>query len=187
MPTTKKRVRSQRRDTRGQKRCLHCGALIPARWFGRHLAEKHGSAAQLAASQVTAADNRKLAQVKNVAVLRKQSVSNQQELQCPHCDKAFARPSSLSTHVRYRHPGKSPAGRALPTTTPPQMSASAPEPLVATTAGVEKHLKTALQELMQRQHEIDEHLFRIETLQSEKETIAKQIDAVNAALQAFER
>jgi hypothetical protein len=51
---------------------------------------------------------------------------------------------------------------------------------------VEEHLKLALQELTQRQREIDEQLFRIETLQSEKEAIAKQITAVDAALQAFQ-
>jgi hypothetical protein len=67
------------------------------------------------------------------------------------------------------------------------MSAPAPAPVVAPNASVEEHLKTALQELTQRQHEIDEQLSRIETLQSEKETITKQIDAVNAALQTFRR
>ena len=52
---------------------------------------------------------------------------------------------------------------------------------------LEEHLKTALQELTQRQLGIDEQLSRIETLRSEKEAVTKQIDAVNAALQAFER
>jgi uncharacterized C2H2 Zn-finger protein len=184
MPTTKKRIGSKHRDTRGQKRCPDCGALIPARWFRRHLAEKH--AAQPSAPQVTAPDHLKSAKAKNVAAVRKQTVSNQQKLQCPHCDKAFARPSSLSTHVRYRHPGKSPAVRALPTTTSSQMGASASAPFVAPKVNVEKHLKTALQELTQRQHEIDEQLSHIEALQSEKETITKQIDAVNAALHAFQ-
>ena len=161
---------------------------MPARWFGRHLTEKHGSAPQLAASQVTAPDHRKSAKAKNVTALMKQTVSHRQKkLQCPHCDRAFARPSSLSTHIRYLHPGKSQSATALPTTTPPKMSAPAPAPVVAPNASVEEHLKTALQELTQRQHEIDEQLSRIETLQSEKETITKQIDAVNAALQTFRR
>ena len=53
-------------------------------------------------------------------------------------------------------------------------------------ASVEEHLKTALQELTQRQRDIEEQLSRMETLQSEKEAIAKQIDAVNTAMQAFE-
>jgi hypothetical protein len=59
--------------------------------------------------------------------------------------------------------------------------------VVAPNASVEEHLKTALQELTQRQSEIDEQLSRTESLQLEKEAIAKQIDAVSAALQAFQR
>jgi len=186
MPTTKKRVGSKRRDTRGQKRCPHCGALMPARWFGRHLAEKHGAAAQLAASQVTVPVQRKSGEAKNVTALMKQTISHRnKKLQCPHCDKTFARPSSLSTHIRYRHPHKSQAATALPTPTPPKMSAPPPAPVVVSNAGVEEHLKAALQELTQRQRDIDEQLSRIETLQSEKEAVSKQIDAVSAALQAF--
>jgi chaperonin cofactor prefoldin len=67
------------------------------------------------------------------------------------------------------------------------MSAPASASAVAPKASVEHHLKTALQELTQRQRDVDEQLSRIETLQSEKETITKQIDAVNAALQAFQQ
>jgi septal ring factor EnvC (AmiA/AmiB activator) len=67
------------------------------------------------------------------------------------------------------------------------MSAPAPVPVVAPNASAAEHLKTALQELTQRQQNIDEQLSRIETLQSEKETITKQIAALNAALQAFQR
>jgi hypothetical protein len=67
------------------------------------------------------------------------------------------------------------------------MSAPTPAPVVGPNASAEEHLKSALQELTQRQHNIAEQLSRIETLQSDKETITKQIAAVNAALQAFQR
>ena len=67
------------------------------------------------------------------------------------------------------------------------MSAAAAAQVVAPSAGVEEHLKTALQELTQRQRDVEEQLSRIETLQSEKDAITKQIDAVSAALQAFQR
>jgi hypothetical protein len=207
---------------------------MPARWLGRHLAEKHGSGA-----------------AKNVTALMKQSIPNRRKrLLCPHCDKTFAalsglashlhflhadkpalerpgkqalpqgksgpaalpvvssntgtqeqgkakklrcgycdktfaRPSSLATHMRYRHPGKSRAGTALPTTTLPKLSAPAATPLVAPNMSVGEHLKTALQELTQRQRDIDEQLSRVETLKTEKEAITKQIDAVTGALQTF--
>ena len=118
MPTTKKRVGSKRRDTRGQKRCPHCGALVPARWFGRHLAEKHGSAAQLAASQVTVPAQSKSAVAKNVTARMKQTISHRKELQCPHCDKTFAVLSGLASHLHYLHPDKLALERPGQATTP---------------------------------------------------------------------
>jgi uncharacterized Zn-finger protein len=249
MPAAKKKAG---RDTRGQKRCPDCGDLIPARWLGRHLAEKHGFAAPPAASGITAPAQRKSAEARNVTALMKQTIPNRRKkLQCPHCDKtfavlsglashlhylhpdkpalerpgkpprplgksgpaalpavssnagaqvqgndkrltcaychkAFARPSSLATHIRYLHPGKSQAATALPTTTPPKMSTPAPAPLVAQNTSVGEHLKTALQELTQRQRDIEGQLSRMETLRSEREAIAKQIEAVSMAMQAFE-
>jgi hypothetical protein len=51
--------------------------------------------------------------------------------------------------------------------------------------GAHEHLQTALQELTQRNQQIEADLARLEGLQAEKEIIRKQIDAVNVALQAF--
>jgi hypothetical protein len=52
-------------------------------------------------------------------------------------------------------------------------------------SGAHEHLQTALQELTQRNQQIEADLARLEGLQAEKEIIRKQIDAVNVALQAF--
>jgi hypothetical protein len=80
---------------------------MPARWFGRHLAEKHGSGALLAPSRVTVPAQSKSAQAKNVTALMKQSISHQQkEFHCPHCNKSFAVLSGLGSHVHYLHPDK---------------------------------------------------------------------------------
>ena len=203
MPTTKKRVGSKRAGANSvtarmkqtishrQKKlqCPHCDKTFAAlSGLASHLHYLHpdkpaldrpgkpplphgkgGPAALPVAASNTGAKKRKT-----------------RKLVCAHCDRAFARPSSLATHIRYLHPGKSQA-TALPATAPPNRRAPAPAPLVAPSAGVEEHLRIALQELAQRQRDIDEQLSRIETLQSEKEAIANQIGAVNAALQAFER
>jgi hypothetical protein len=104
---------------------------------------------------------------------------------CPHCDQTFATPHRLDTHLQYRHPDKSPAATAPPMTAAPKGSA-APAPVVAPNASAQQHLQTALQELTKRQRDIDEQLSTIMSLQSEKQAITKQIDAVKAAMQAFE-
>ena len=51
--------------------------------------------------------------------------------------------------------------------------------------GAHEHLQAALQELTQRNQQIEVDLARLEVLHVEKESIRKQIDAVNVALQAF--
>jgi hypothetical protein len=63
--------------------------------------------------------------------------------------------------------------------------ASVPMPGAVPNSGAHEHLQTALQELTQRNQQIEADLARLEGLQAEKEIIRKQIDAVNAALQAF--
>ena len=230
MPTAKKRVAPKGRNTRGQKLCPHCGALMPARWLGRHLAEKHGSAAEPAVPRLALQRRKKLqcphcgktfANLSGLAShlhflhpdkpapeshtdpghQRKSARSTQAVLAakrgaqalprskapaCPQCGKTFTAPHRLVQHIQYRHPDRSSAAGASPIATAPTVSASAPAPVVAANGSVAEHLKAALQELTQRQRDIDEQLSRIETLQSEKEAVTKQIDAVTAALQAFQ-
>ena len=62
---------------------------------------------------------------------------------------------------------------------------SVPMPGAAPNSGAHEYLQTALQELTQRNQQIEADLARLEGLQAEKEIIRKQIDAVNTALQAF--
>jgi uncharacterized Zn-finger protein len=145
--------------------------------LANHHRYKHPEAKSLAATSAPGAP----AHAANTGV---QGPGKAKELVCAHCDKAFARASSLSTHMRYRHPGKARVATALPAATSAKTSIPATVPVVA---GVQEHLKTALQELTQRQRDIDEQLSQIESLQSEKEAMSKQIAAVRTALQAFER
>jgi hypothetical protein len=57
--------------------------------------------------------------------------------------------------------------------------------VAAPSASIAEHVKTGLQELTRRQHDLDEQLSRIEILQLEKQAVAKRIGAVSATLQAF--
>ena len=68
---------------------------------------------------------------------------------------------------------------------PVSVAASVPMPGAVPNGGAHEHIQTALQELTQRNQQIEADLARLEGLQAEKEIIRKQIDAVNAALQAF--
>lgn len=123
---------------------------------------------------------------------------------CPECAKEFQNLAGLRGHLAYKHKAppkvekstkprppkareKEKKGDSVTrsetgpgTTTAP----AAPIAAVSNTAAHE-HLKTALQELTQRNRQIDEELARMESLQVEKEMMRKQIDAVNSALQAF--
>ena len=65
------------------------------------------------------------------------------------------------------------------------VAASVPMSGAVPNSGAREHLQTALQELTQRNQQIEADLARLEGLQAEKEIIRKQIDVVNAALQAF--
>ena len=65
------------------------------------------------------------------------------------------------------------------------VAASVPMSGAVPNSGAHEHLQAALQELTQRNQQIEADLARLEGLQAEKELIRKQIDAVNAALQAF--
>jgi hypothetical protein len=126
------------------------------------------------------------------------------KLSCPHCGQTFQRAQALGGHIRYKHASTLAAkptrpqakekekkdnrrkAPALPVTTPaPTVPPAAPMPRAVPNSGAYEHLQTALQELTQRNHQIDEDLARLEGLQAEKEIIRKQIDAVNSALQAF--
>ena len=128
---------------------------------------------------------------------------------CPHCGQTFSRPQALGGHIRYKHGSISPpqpapaeAKNVKQATTPPMPksvltpesspllvkvpeAASEAQPVAVAKNGAHEHLKTALEELTQRSRQIDEELSRMEALQAEKETIRKQIDAVNSALHAF--
>jgi hypothetical protein len=118
---------------------------------------------------------------------------------CPECAKEFQNLAGLRGHLAYKHKAptkvekstKSRSVRVQPkgaSTVTPKSSAPEPKPgpeSAVSNTGAHEHLKTALLELTQRNRQIDEELARMEGLRAEKEIISKQIDAVNAALQAF--
>lgn len=119
---------------------------------------------------------------------------------CPECAKEFQNLAGLRGHLAYKHKApikvekstKSQSARVQPkaaATVTPKSSAPEPKPRpesAGSNTGAHEHLKTALLALTERNGQIDEELARMEGLRVEKEIISKQIDAVNAALHAFE-
>jgi hypothetical protein len=122
------------------------------------------------------------------------------KLTCPHCDQTFNRSQGLAGHIRYKHAERLPSKTAQPKAKNEEekkgitvsmsesfpAAQSAPVPVAVPNIGAHEHLKTALEALTQRKRYIDEELVRMEALQAEKETIRKQIDALNLAMQAFD-
>jgi len=128
---------------------------------------------------------------------------------CPHCGRAFERPQALASHLRFAHADTLPSktahlqakkkeekGRTEPTLGSVPVAVAAvpasalahvtlPVPVVVSSTGAPEHLKTALEGLTQRQRQVEEELSRMAALQSEKEILRKQIDALNLAMQAF--
>ena len=128
---------------------------------------------------------------------------------CPHCGRAFERPQALASHLRFAHADTLPSktahlqakkkeekGRTEPTLGSVPVAVAAvpasalapvtlPVPVVVSSTGAHEHLKTVLEGLTQRQRQVEEELSRMAALQSEKEILRKQIDALNLAMQAF--
>jgi uncharacterized C2H2 Zn-finger protein len=121
------------------------------------------------------------------------------KLTCPHCDQTFNRSQGLAGHIRYKHAETLPSKTAQPKAKKEKKKGSrvsmsesflaaqsAAVPVAVPSTGAHEHLKTALEAVTQRNRHIDEELVRMEALQAEKETIRKQIDALNLAMQAFD-
>ncbi len=92
MAIANKRARTKTRDTRGRKRCPHCGNLVPARWFVKHLTEQHGAK-------------------QGAGVPKLGLTQRRRKLTCPHCGKTFRKLSGLSSHVHYLHPNQPTPGQ----------------------------------------------------------------------------
>ena len=99
----------------------------------------------------------------------------------------MARPATIDPGVDITIMGMRPRPESLqaPKSLPVTRSAPTVPAAAVSPTDAHEHLKAALLELTQRNRQIDEDLARMEGLQAEKEIIRKQIDAVNAALQAF--
>jgi len=108
--------------------------------------------------------------------------SEEKGAKCPVCGQSFSGPSYMAQHIKFRHPDKN-AATVLKTA-----AVSVPAGLAAqATSAAEAHLRNALESLTGRQRSIEEELSRMAGLESEKNAVANQIKAVEAALQAFGR
>jgi predicted RNA-binding Zn-ribbon protein involved in translation (DUF1610 family) len=120
--------------------------------------------------------------VKKPAAVTKASVAKQSaDHTCPHCGQKFGIAHNLGQHLKFRHPDKTAVKAAVP-------RAAAPVAVLAKIAAEPgsplEHLQMALQNLTQRESAINGQL---DALQTEKASVAKQIDLVNAALAGFGR
>ena len=107
------------------------------------------------------------------------------KLTCPHCGRTYNAPRELAAHIRDKH-ADTLASRTAQSKAKKEKKANTVTVSVAVpSTDAHEHLKAALEALTQRDRQIAGELAHREALQAEKEIIRKQIDAVNAALQAF--
>ena len=182
------------------------GTGLTAHIRGRHLKEyskwvEDPNRLQIALNAATS---------KKAATPRKSSNKSQSAVAgpviCPDCGKAFKSQAALGGHRAYLHKkgpkkaaepastrivaavstqsdGKTGTGAAKPRT--PAMAksmAAAPRP---TLNGAHEHLRAAHEALVGRDEYIEGELKRLTELQTEKEQVRRELDAVNAALQVF--
>jgi ribosomal protein L37AE/L43A len=103
---------------------------MPARWLTRHMTEKHGAVASVAAP------------AKKIA-LRVQSAvpADSGRPRCQHCGKSFAKVSGLASHLHFLHPDQS--GSKRKSTEKPALAANSRTPTAKSSAGEQAKAKTA--------------------------------------------
>jgi hypothetical protein len=183
-PTKKVALRMKPAQAESSRpRCPHCGktfAKVSGLASHMHFLHSDQAGAKRKATEKPALT------AKSGAPAAKSSAGKQAKAKtatCEHCGQSFTTANRLATHVKYRH-SRPQEGKPLPAATPSALIQSEAA-LLDIPASVDQHLKTALDELTQRQQDIEDQLSRMESLKSEKEAIGKQIAAVHAALQAF--
>lgn len=123
--------------------------------------------------------------------MQAKTVKKSKKAICPKCQKVF-QAQGLGGHLRFCQAEKPSEITKKPKVKAGEMKAKSKSAMSAgltapSKSGAYDCLQTAIEALKKRDQEIQEELVRLDALQTEKETITLELQAVEAAIKVFRR